>query len=249
MVLFVANQLDAMVLARYSALSVPRRSFKTLLVDGPSIDGNSAIPHQCFSLAAMIRRGYRPLGEKLVPGNNHFPVIEQAATGPADFTWCVEYDVAFNGNWQRFFIEHENSDADLLTAFVATKADDPWWFWWDSLTGPDGIPLRLSNEQLIKSFNPVYRISKRAARFLRNLYRSGWRGHHEVSMPTLLMLGGYRVEDFGGTGRFVMPQNWGKWYYAESYSHSNSISIEFDQTTRNRLFHPVKLILPAEQLL
>lgn len=46
---------------------------------------------------------YKPIRKTLVPGSNHFPVLNFYMNHPGyAYYWSVEDDVAFTGNWQYF---------------------------------------------------------------------------------------------------------------------------------------------------
>lgn len=188
-----------------------------------------------FTLTDLIQNGYQPISKTLVPGSNHFPVIEFAAHSVYDYVWAVEYDVIFSGNWSTFFTAH-NSNADFLSAKVREHSAQPQWCWWRSLRGPQEIP----RSRWLRSFNPVFRISKRAAVYLREKYMLGWRGHHEVTMPTLLRAGGFIIEDLGSDGSFVRDCNRGRWYNPINYS-AKLRHKALRSEAHDMLSHPVKV--------
>ena len=61
-------------------------------------------------------------------------------------------------------------------------------------------------------------------------------GHHEVLLPTLLYNEGFLLEDFGGEGTFVRPENKAKFYDDTSMR----IAPVLPDDRKNYLFHPVK---------
>src|SRR5688572_27056612 len=47
---------------------------------------------------------YTPIRTKLVPGSNHFPVLQFFLMHPEyGYYWCIEDDVEFNGQWSDLF--------------------------------------------------------------------------------------------------------------------------------------------------
>lgn len=133
--------------------------------------------------------------------------------------------------------------SDFISSHVHLSKSDPNWYWWRALANPDQV---ISFEDRVRSFNPIYRISKEAVVFIHDALQSGWCGHHEVLMPTLLYNAGYDIIDFGGTGEFVLPG------FENQHYIDNSIGMQ-DGTMRwrpifkqigsetNKLYHPVKM--------
>lgn len=155
--------------------------------------------------------GYTPIEEsKLVPGSNHFPLMKFFKEHTEyDYYWLVEDDVRFSGDWKSFFDRFALNASDFLSSVIETKAENPNWFWWNYLkTGKETVP----EEKLLKSFNPIYRLSHQALACVDEHLRNGWMGHHEILLPTLLYNKGFQIEDFGGNGSFVKSKNQNKFY-------------------------------------
>ena len=145
----------------------------------------------------------------------------------------MEDDVRFSGDWKDFFDSFASSTSDFLSSVIETKAENPNWYWWASLkTGNEVI----AEEKLLKAFNPIYRLSRQALACIDAYLRIGWMGHHEVLLPTLLYNKGFLVEDFGGVGAFVCPENKAKFYNDTSMR----IAPVLPDDRKNYLFHPVK---------
>ncbi len=189
-----------------------------------------------FTNNIMSELGYKPIENTLVPGSNHFPLLKFFIENPHyDYYWNIEDDVRFQGNWKCLFDYFADNDADLITSHVQQFQETPGWYWWYTL---DIGEQTITKKHLAKSFNPVYRISNRALALLHKSLQNGWSGHHEVVMPTLLQLNGYRIVDFGGEGTFVPEGMINKFYINESMSH---IPVEMGSVL-NRLYHPIKEI-------
>ena len=188
-----------------------------------------------FTLDVLNELGYTPIEKgKLVPGSNHFPLLKFYKENQGyDYYWLVEDDVRFSGEWKEFFDSFASCTSDFLSSVIETKAENPNWYWWASLkTGNEVI----AEEKLLKAFNPIYRLSRQALACIDAYLRIGWMGHHEVLLPTLLYNKGFLVEDFGGVGAFVCPENKAKFYNDTSMR----IAPVLPDDRKNYLFHPVK---------
>ena len=188
-----------------------------------------------FTSDVLNELGYTPIEKgKLVPGSNHFPLLKFFKENQCyDYYWLVEDDVRFSGDWKDFFDSFASSTSDFLSSVIETKAENPTWYWWTSLkTGNEVI----AEEKLLKSFNPIYRLSSQALVCIDANLRIGWMGHYEVLLPTLLYNKGFLLEDFGGEGTFVRPENNAKFYDDTSMR----IAPVLPDDRKNYLFHPVK---------
>lgn len=188
-----------------------------------------------FTSDVLNELGYTPIEKgKLVPGSNHFPLLKFFKENQCyDYYWLVEDDVRFSGEWKDFFGSFASCTSDFLSSVIETKAENPTWYWWTSLkTGNEVI----AEEKLLKSFNPIYRLSSQALVCIDAHLRIGWMGHYEVLLPTLLYNKGFLLEDFGGEGTFVRPENNAKFYDDTSMR----IAPVLPDDRKNFLFHPVK---------
>lgn len=188
-----------------------------------------------FTSDVLKELGYTPMERgKLVPGSNHFPLLKFYKENQGyDYYWLVEDDVRFSGEWKDFFGSFASCTSDFLSSVIETKAENPTCYWWTSLkTGNEVI----AEEKLLKSFNPIYRLSSQALVCIDAHLRIGWMGHYEVLLPTLLYNKGFLLEDFGGEGTFVRPENNAKFYDDTSMR----IAPVLPDDRKNYLFHPVK---------
>ena len=188
-----------------------------------------------FTSDVLNELGYTPIEKgKLVPGSNHFPLLKFFKENQCyDYYWLVEDDVRFSGEWKDFFGSFASCTSDFLSSVIETKAENPTWYWWTSLkTGNEVI----AEEKLLKSFNPIYRLSSQALVCIDAHLRIGWMGHYEVLLPTLLYNKGFLLEDFGGEGTFVRPENNARFYDDTSMR----IAPVLPDDRKNYLFHPVK---------
>ena len=188
-----------------------------------------------FTSDVLKELGYTPIERgRLMPGSNHFPLLKFYKENQGyDYYWLVEDDVRFSGEWKDFFGSFASCTSDFLSSVIETKAENPNWYWWTSLkTGNEVI----AEEKLLKSFNPIYRLSRQALACIDAYLIIGWMGHHEVLLPTLLYNEGFLLEDFGGEGTFVRPENKAKFYDDTSMR----IAPVLPDDRKNYLFHPVK---------
>ena len=188
-----------------------------------------------FSSDILFELGYTPIEEgRLVPGSNHFPLLKFfKENSDYDYYWLVEDDVSFSGEWNIFFDSFLKNNADFLSSFIETREENPNWFWWSYLkTANDNV----AKDKLLKSFNPICRLSHQALACIDEHLSNGWMGHHEVLLPTLLYNKGFSIEDFGGTGSFVKEGN-EHMYYDET---SMGVKPLLSDGKKNYLFHPVK---------
>lgn len=188
-----------------------------------------------FTSDVLNELGYTPIEKgKLVPGSNHFPLLKFYKENQGyDYYWLVEDDVRFSSEWKDFFGSFASCTSDFLSSVIETKAENPTWYWWTSLkTGNEVI----AEEKLLKSFNPIYRLSRQALACIDAYLRIGWMGHYEVLLPTLLYNKGFLLEDFGGEGTFVRPENNAKFYDDTSMR----IAPVLPDDRKSYLFHPVK---------
>lgn len=208
------------------------------------------INYHSFTDSILNELNYIPMQQTLVPGNNHFPLLQfYLANRNYDYYWYIEDDVRYNGNWNNLFgfFKERPSQPDFLSTHIRTYQEQPSWFWWNSIQhNTKFIPFYLR----IKSFNPIIRISNEALNFLHHcLYTCKWQGHHEALLPTLLFLEGFKIEDFGGQGSFVYTEMKNRFYID---SDSNEIGMNGTSTFRyrpaiesmtvkNKLYHPVKV--------
>jgi hypothetical protein len=209
--------------------------------------------HFIFTDRILISLGYNPLSvslnctRKLLPGSNHFPLLQFYMENPNyEYYWVIEDDVRFNGNWKLLFDTYLSVSGDFITCHICDWAKEPEWPWWLLLhNGHEEISLN----QRVRSFNPIYRISNNALKFLDNAMLDGWTGHHEVLMPTLLKRDGFRIIDFGGNGKYVLPGFTNRFYTSANPNTKGVLdkgTMRFRpifnaiQSEPNKLYHPVK---------
>ncbi len=161
--------------------------------------------------------------------------------------WFIEYDVHFEGHWSRLFEHFRASSAAIIGAIqeYISKVPHKMDLGYPSLVVPEGMPWQ--EDRQIKGFFPICRLSPALLDVLDQDYRAGLGGHYEINMPTVAAQHDMEVEDFGGSGSFVRPENRNRFYFANnaSYSHSPGSfvfrpNIAKVLPRKNTLWHPVK---------
>lgn len=188
-----------------------------------------------YSNESLSQLRYPTTGKDILPGHAHFPLFQFFRDNPDyDYYWVIEYDVRFSGEWRLFFDSFLKTDADFLTCHIRTYADERNWPWWELNHPRESIPL---NERLA-SFNPIYRISNAALSFLHSAFKSGWRGHYEVALPTLLHHNGLTIRDISGKDKYTAPDINNKFYSSETMRFRPAFWRYGRE--KNKLYHPVK---------
>lgn len=198
-----------------------------------------------FSIERLNSLGYEPWSNTIVPGSNHFPLLQfYLDHTDYDYYWNIEYDVTFTGNWGVFFSFFDDKNEDFITSHIASISERPNWTRWNDmkLVEDDNIPYKY----YMKSFNPIYRISNRSLKFLDVFLKKGNRGHHELLIPTVLDYNGFSLGDLGGNGRFIYDRE-ELFYTNEDKDRYYTSSMRFSPSHRpcevilpNKLYHPIK---------
>ena len=158
-------------------------------------------------------------------GSTCMPAIHAALTIGCEYTWCIEFDVGFTGNWLKLFEFYEHDNSDLLCTNLRTFNDDnKGWYWWENKWN---CPIKAHTA----AFIPIYRISRKLTlQFMECLY-NGWRGHSEALLPTIAIEYKYSVKDMI------------EWYNGKNTMRFRPIFERQDLKESNRLYHPCKFNL------
>ena len=205
-----------------------------------------SINHEIFTDNILKELDYTPMKDTLLPGSNHFPVLKFFLDHPVYTAyWCIEDDVRFNGDWLLFFSSFPVTlKYDFLACRILRYSDKPHYFWWETF---ENISIPLSNSVCLDkydcliSFNPIYRISPGALTFIDRSLKEGWKGHHEVLIPTLLHYNGFKILDFGGYGEFVLPENQNLFYNEKTFRWRPGFNKMGNE--KDKLYHPLKVNL------
>lgn len=249
--LLQCNRANEQTLEAFRALLAGTREFGDCMMlyhltgDQPDQPG-----HQqgfVFTSDVLQQMNYLPIGFSLVPGNNHFPLLRfYREHKDYEYYWLVEHDVRYGGSWGNFFTAFEGVDADFISSHIQHYHEIPSWGWWPTLANHLTVvplPARL------RSFNPIYRISRRALAVIDGALQRHWTGHHEVLLPTLISMAGLKLLDLGGMGSFSDPNAPNRFYDATAIPKDGSLTtgtmrwrpvIDQIQYQPGKLYHPVK---------
>ncbi|MCX6773408.1 MAG: hypothetical protein NTY68_00200 [Candidatus Micrarchaeota archaeon] len=208
-----------------------------------------SLPHFIFTDKDISDLGDAPYFRKPINGKNgntDLAIIKFFMENKYSHYWHIEYDVRFSGNWKDFFSYFSKAKEDFLACHIRRHNEERDWELWP-MTAPSG--KKAGTAKALRSFNPIYRISRRALNYIFRMYQKGWSGHNEALIPTLLYQGGFSLRDFGGSGKFVLAQDMNRFYTDSTTFHL------YDGTMRCRPLHPFmfgvpknKLIHPVKQL-
>lgn len=252
-VLLLTNKSDKVISKKYKLLNRVGNQHKTYVLFH-SENTDEIIPEKkrekvfSFTNDILKNMGYTAIGKELLPGNNHFPLLKFYQENPYyDFYWLIEDDVHYNGNWSDFFYFFlKFSSTDFISSHIHDFHETPNWFWWNTLAH-SSKEILLKNK--VRSFNPIYRLSNRALAYLHNQLIDGWKGHHEVLIPTLLKQGGFKIQDFGGTGQYVAADCINRFYRMIEINQLEKLvsssmrfkpNVNHSEITERLLYHPVK---------
>lgn len=128
--------------------------------------------------------GYPFLYTSMVPGSTHYPLLWMAQRAVFDHYILVEDDADFTGDWTTLFQAMIDSGADFCSSHPRTYAEDPAWPFWPT---PDLDILQLfGTENIHKTFNTVFMLSRQALGRLDHYHRAGARGHHEQLIVSVI---------------------------------------------------------------
>ena len=138
-ILFLSGKSDFCTIKKFDKLSIMNRDdandtiFLYHQKEQEVPDTIKSVPHYTFTSDILHNMGYTPIGQQLLPGSNHFPLLKFYLSHPNyDYYWLIEDDVYFNGNWDSFF--------NLFTTHLLTLFQHIWKFIRKSQNGPGGRP-------------------------------------------------------------------------------------------------------------
>jgi len=140
------------------------------------------------------------------------------------FTWVVESDVVYTGDWAKFFGAHNQNQADLIATYTGHQGEPDWpnaWFWKSCTICDDANHMG--------AFLSIHRISNRFANDVQQLLVAGHTGHHEAFIGTCCKLVGSEhcvSEDIANS--YI-----GRVTYRPSIPESELVEAD-------KLYHPVK---------
>ncbi|WP_353122432.1 hypothetical protein [Dysgonomonas capnocytophagoides] len=247
--LFVTHKVNQSILERFYTLReqtyhIGESYFLLDTSNGFDFEIPEDIPLYTYNRSLLNNLGYTAIHDKIIPGSNHFITLQFFLDNPHfNHYWSIEYDVVYTEMWTDFFINFENIEADFISSHVETFLSNPYWYWWPTLHLKNS---KIKIKQLLKSFNPIYRISNEALSFLNKFLKDNdHKGHHEVLIPTVLNMYGFKILDFGGLGEYVLPQFKERFYLTSSQYVGGTMRdkppiSEQELSLKNKLLHPVK---------
>ncbi len=189
--------------------------------------------------------GFAAIRPGIVPGNTHFPLFDFFRQHPRhSHYWIVEYDVRFSGSWSDLFARMESETADFVTCHLRRHGLTTWdWHWW----GIDHPNELIAPSDRIAGFNPFYRISHRAIASLDRELQTGWRGHSETLLPSLIARMSFSLRDFAANGefpavaggQFCTPHGGDFTFLSKSTMRYRPAHTRIASAS-HRLYHPVK---------
>jgi len=204
-----------------------------------------------FGISEILKMGFSMMSDRLIPGNVFFAHIHFYEAHPEyDYYWLVEDDVRYSGNWATFFDTFSGYKHDFVSTNLFDYDQHPDWYWWHEFSHPT---KRVELNERLRSFDPIYRMSNRAFRYFAEELRTGWRGHYEQLIPTLLRL---RPEltmmDMGNDGSFTPPELKNKVYKSFPTNDGSGPGATFYfrpiryfyGAKKNHIYHPVKRFWP-----
>lgn len=247
--LIVTKRLSRHVIRHYRRIHEATRKLGDVYLllhtnDGAHTPQNGKINIEPFTNSILDDLQYRPIRRSLVPGSNHFPVMKFFLSHPNyEYYWCIEDDVAFTGKWNHFFENlSEGRPFDFITSHIRQYHQMPDWAWWDSLRVPHD---EMASEDMLNSFNPIYRISNHALQYIDRKLKAGCRGHHEVLLPSLLSRGGFSLADLSAQENELTP--------ALSFCTLATMRYKpvfvMTGSYKNLLYHPVKEKISLKELI
>jgi hypothetical protein len=157
---------------------------------------------QMHRLGRWYNRGFTDLA--------YLPAMMSEQLRQYDFIWLIENDVDYAGNWLEFFFGTLENDADLLTTYAYSRAENINWEHW-SWFGP---PNYVARDRHTSSFNTIARFSQRMiSAYFQAVEGDGWQGHTEALWPSIALHNGFTVCDLGGDGPFCPVHLQNRHYY------------------------------------
>jgi hypothetical protein len=159
----------------------------------------------------------------------------------------MEYDVMFNGNYNDFFSDIDNNiHQDFITQKICNKDEERYWHWWEeNYTLPRRNHKRL-NWYLLKSFNPIYRISIKCIDFLDTFLKENKiTGYFEYFLITILYNNNFSIfsinNDNDKSYYFTNDEYNKKYSNNETFRFKPNIEMsDIEKHGENLLYHPLK---------
>ncbi|TWT35198.1 hypothetical protein KOR34_00860 [Posidoniimonas corsicana] len=184
--------------------------------------------------------GYRMLRSgQSSPRGAYAAVLEFAAAHDSvQHFWVLNYDVRFSGDWAHLFSAVAD-EVDFAAPMVVRRRDRPDWPYWDSVSAPSG-DVAGTDFKLLAANCCAYRLSQRAVQLLRTSARTGWTGHEDALLPTILHSAGLLIEDLGGTGPFTPADRRGRFYSGATLGSESDFMPPTTDSSQDLMYYPVR---------
>lgn len=96
---------------------------------------------------------------------------------------------------------------------------------------------------MVRSFNPIYRLSNRALKVIHEKMSRGWSGHFEVLIPTILSTQGMKMTDLGNNKNINYVNNEYHFYDRNTMSH---MPLRIQAKRQGMIYHPIKEKIPEK---
>lgn len=151
-----------------------------------------------------------------------------------DWLWVSDERVYWDGLENEFKRDFLSCDTDFLGTAVRSYAEDRSWYWWPHLKPPVAFDPHTHG---VAALLPLVRFSRRAAEVIVKGIDSGWQGHPEAVIPTLVNIAGMKIEDIGGIGSFTPTARKNQWYDSRTWDWRGPVE-----------YHPGRLHFPLATL-
>lgn len=177
-----------------------------------------------------------------VSGSSKSSTIHAMADLKYSYSWQIEDDNFFTGNWSYFFDETAKDKSDLLNTMVISSRDE-YSEWWTGYAGHTCfVDGKWCASLSTKAYSwPAIRLSYRLAYALWTEMDEGWAtGFHEAVMPAYIA-----ARNGAFTASLVSSDVYGKvqlggWGFMKDHSNQNLINVAEGPILSNHLYHPVK---------
>ncbi|MCW8085094.1 hypothetical protein [Sabulicella glaciei] len=191
---------------------------------------------EIFLRQSSLKRGT----SQIIPGNPDLKMIRSAELlSEFDYYLRMEFDVLCVSPVRDTIFRTINRfiTYDFVGARLVDKQRYPGFFWWNTLSVPESIGTALRPADIWKAFLPLCFCSRSFIESYRDALALGWRGHYEVTMPTIAALAGFKICDFES-----------KWPGMTNDRNFRADKISDPQKLDSEFVHPVKDINLAMEM-
>ena len=148
-----------------------------------------------------------------------------------DYYWFKEWDVEYTGSWKTLLDKYASNDDDYISrSMVHGTTYNP--LWWHAGQYKTTTLEKFAKEDLIKTFNPIMRLSRKAMEYLDKVFSEGNSGFYEIFLGTVLKKAGFKLGGFLDNGDCELRG-------FKFLQRGRSLEQD-DLTKKDMLYHPVK---------